>query len=206
VVHRRTIADVLVQIESLCAAAPRQRLHLRTAPGADGGLVIDIGDPTGRVIVVTARGWELRDPGPGTPLFRRTDQVHPLPAPEPGGSLEELRALLNVTHETWPLVLGWLIAAPFGGIARPWLFNTGPQGSGKSDAGRIITSVWDPREALASPPRLNDRGDPAALAANSYILGYDGDGTSVPMRVTLIADVEGGALRIRHGLLGRRGQ
>ena len=171
-VRRRTIADVLVQIESLCAAAPRQRLHLRTAP-VEGGLVIDIGDTTGRVIVVTTQGWEVRDPGSGSPLFRRTDQVHPLPTPEPGGSLEELRALLNVTHDTWPLVLGWLIAAPFGGISRPWLFNTGPQGSGKSDAGRIIASVWDPREALTSPPRWNDRGDPAALAANSYILGYD---------------------------------
>lgn len=172
VVPKRIINDVLLQVESRCMNEPRSQLNLRSARAGDA-LVVDMGTADGRVIVAQANGWGVRESDERFPLFRRTDNVHPLPIPQRGGTLDELRELLNVTDETWPLVLGWLIAAPFGWIPRPWLFHTGPQGSGKSDAALIVAKVWDPREKLTPVPRKGDRSDPAALAANSYILTCD---------------------------------
>lgn len=173
IVSRRVVKDVLSRVEAECLTAPRQELHLRTAP-AGNGLVVDLGDDSGRVVAVSPAGWKVVNKAPaGWPLFRRTNRVLPLPVPERGGSLDELRDLLNVTDETWPLVLGWLIAAPFGWIARPWLFHTGPQGSAKTDGAVLILCIIDPRKVLTSAPRKGDRSDPAALASSSFLLGFD---------------------------------
>lgn len=170
---RRVVRDVMALVEADCLAAPRSELHLRTAP-CRGGVIVDLGDETGRVVAVDASDWTVVDKPPAWfPLFRRTNRVTPLPEPQRGGALDELRGLLNVTDETWPLILGWLVAAPFGWIARPWLYHTGPQGSGKTDAALLALSVLDPRQALTTAPRRGDRSDPAGLASASYLLGFD---------------------------------
>jgi hypothetical protein len=177
VIPRKVVKDVMPSIEMSCMECDRQPLYLRTAPmdlGDQPGIVIDMGDPAGRVIGVSSRGWKVIDrPDERFPLFRRTENVAELPEPERGGNLDELRALLNVTDNTWPLIKGWLIAVAFGWVPRPWLYNTGPQGSAKSDAALLALSVLDPRETLDAAPRKNDRGDPAALANNSYLIGFD---------------------------------
>lgn len=171
VLARKAIKDALMQIESDCAKAEAVPLNLRTAV-LDGHVVLDLGRADGRVAAAQANGvWGVGEPDERFPLFRRTVDIRPLPVPVEGGSLKELRDLLNVNDETWPLILGWLIAAPFGAVPRPWLFHTGPQGSGKSDAALIVASCWDPRGALSpAPAGVNE----AALeAVNSFILGYD---------------------------------
>jgi hypothetical protein len=165
------IRNVIHQIRGICAGTEPSKLYLRSAR-LPSGIVLDLGDSSGRVVVVTAKGWAIRDRVDGV-LFRRSQAVRPLPTPERGGSLEELRELLNVTDETWPLIMGWVIAAPFSDIARPLLFHQGPQGSAKTDAGVFAANVFDPREELSAFPRKGDRSDLGAVAASSYILGFD---------------------------------
>lgn len=173
VVPRRVVKDVLSHVAGVCADAPTRQLYLRSAQHRNG-IVIDLGDSTGQVVAVSPQGWKVVDTPPADfPLFRRTENVRPLPTPEPGGSLDELRELLNVADDTWPLIQGWLIGSLFGWIPRPWLFHTGPQGSGKSDGGLLVLSVIDPRNALSEAPRKGDRSDPGAQAASSYLIGWD---------------------------------
>jgi hypothetical protein len=183
IVPRKMVKDVMPNVEYACMSAPKQELHLRTAPHKDG-VVIDMGREDGAVILVTAEGWKvIEEPGADFPLFRRTHQIQPLPTPEQGGSLDELRDLVHVTDDTWPLIKGWLISSVFGWVPRPWLYHQGPQGSGKSDAAVKVISVIDPRDRIASFPKKNDKTDAGATAISTYLMGWD-NLSSIPDEVS----------------------
>lgn len=97
----------------------------------------------------------------------------PIPAPEPGGSLTELRSLLNLADDNqWILVVGWMIGALRVGRPTPILIVNGEQGSAKSTLSRILRNTIDPNKApLRSPPR--DERDLVIAAGNSLVLAYD---------------------------------
>jgi putative DNA primase/helicase len=67
-------------------------VHVRVA-GDALRIVIDLGDPEWRAVEITRDGWRVLDRHPVK--FRRTGAQMPLPVPVPGGSLEDLRNLLN---------------------------------------------------------------------------------------------------------------
>jgi hypothetical protein len=68
-------------------------------------------------------GWQVLSRSPV--LFRRTRAMTAMPAPERPGDLEPLRGLLNVSDESWPLLVGWAVAALLPWIAHPVLLLTG---------------------------------------------------------------------------------
>ena len=70
-----------------------------------------------------------------------------VPVRNAGGDLAELRAMLNVTAETWPLVLGWLVAALVPNMPHPILLLGGQQGTGKSTAAEQLVALVDPSPA-----------------------------------------------------------
>lgn len=143
--------DALNAIEGLCQRAVPTPLALRVA-GHNGGIVIDLGDASGRVAVVTADGWRIEDRSPV--LFRRTRLTGALPTPERGASLDELRGLLNVTAESWPLLVGYLVSCLVPDIPHPIGLLTGEHGTGKSTAAETIVGLVDPSPApLRSAPR-----------------------------------------------------
>jgi len=164
-----TVADALTALQGEAYAAEPEPVYLRVAEH-DGGIVIDIGDSTGRAVVVGKCGWQVVDRSPV--LFRRTAATGALPVPERGGSLEELKALLNVTDETWPLVVGWLIAAFVPNMPHPILMLGGQQGTGKSSGARKMVGVIDPSPAaVRSQPR--DAETWAISAAASWVVAVD---------------------------------
>lgn len=170
------IADAVAMIEALAEDAERTRLHLRVAPDADGdGTWIDLGDATGRAIHITPGAWEVTLPE--QPLFRRTKLIGPLPEPvrDPSGwqpGIDRFLELLNVSQETWPLAVGWLLAAMQAGVPAPILFLTGFQGSGKTSGCKLLISLIDPGPApLRSVPR--DEKDLAVGTAAGWVLGLD---------------------------------
>ena len=96
----------------------------------------------------------------------------PLPTPESGGSLRELRTFLNVEDSTWPLVVAWLVAALRPRGPYPVLALFGEQGSAKSTTGRLLRDLVDPNSApLRAEPR--DGRDLMIGANNSWCLAYD---------------------------------
>ena len=63
----------------------------------DGRIYLDLADGSWSAIEVDAKGWRVE---PRPPVrFVRTPGMSPLPVPAPGGSIEVLRSLLNVTNE-----------------------------------------------------------------------------------------------------------
>ncbi len=102
----------------------------------------------------------------GRRLFYRPRGSQPLPEPEAGGSLEELRGFLNVDDYGWTLVRGFLVAALRPGLPCPILMTKGEQGAGKSTACQLTSRLIDPRtSALRGAPR--DVRDLIAAAHNS---------------------------------------
>ena len=163
------LADALNVLQGEALDTEPEPVFLRSAAYGDG-VVIDLGDSTGQAVIVRARGWELVERSPV--LFRRTPLTGPLPVPARGGTLEELRELLNVTDESWPEIVGFLVAAFLPNIPHPILLLSGLQGTGKSSAARLLVQLVDPSAApLRSEPRTLDQWQIAA--SGSWVVVID---------------------------------
>jgi hypothetical protein len=131
-------------IEGKCLKTEPVELHLRLAR-VDDGIVIDLGDEQGRAVVVKPGEWRHLTKPPV--IFKRTRLTAPLPLPVPGGDLEELRGLLNVSDRAWPLLVAYLVAALVPDLPHPVLLLRGEQGTGKTTAARLLSRTVDPATA-----------------------------------------------------------
>jgi hypothetical protein len=147
----------------------RWSLPLRAGRSDDGAVVFDIGErDSADAIVLRPTGWSIER----SPLVWRNSTLRPLPKPVPGGSIEELRTVINVTDETWPLVVGWLVAAMIPNIPHPIAYLVGPQGSAKTTTSRFLTMLIDPSDA-DSRSQVKDPADWAALGVGAYAVNLD---------------------------------
>lgn len=171
------LADAMAVIEGTAASSEPVDVPLRV--GRHGSaVVLDLGGPDGRAVVVRPGVWELVDRSPV--LFRRTNLTVPLPVPSRRGDrgddgddpvLSFLRDL-NAGLDQLRLLVGWLIAALIPEIPHPVLALFGEQGTGKSTAGRVIGSIVDLTAApLRSAPRHEDQWTVAA--AGSWVVVLD---------------------------------
>jgi hypothetical protein len=164
-----TLGDALSVLVGTALNAEPEPVHLRLA-SHDDGVVIDLGDPRGRAVIVRPGGWEVVERSPVS--FRRSALTGTLPIPERGGTLNELRELLNVSDESWPQIVGWLVAALVPDIPHPILLLSGLQGAGKSCAARLLTTLVDPSPApLRSEPK--DLEQFSVMTGGSWVTCFD---------------------------------
>lgn len=164
-----SLADALTVLEGYAADAAHLRVFLRVA-AHDSGVVLDLGTPDGRCVVVNAAGWAREDRSPV--VFRRNRLIDPMPDPVRAGTLHELRELFNVSEPQWHLLVGWLLAAFLPDMPHPVLAIFGEQGTAKSMATRTLLELIDPSPApLRSQPR--DLAQWAVTASNSWTVGLD---------------------------------
>jgi hypothetical protein len=164
----RAVASILTaQAQS---AGIRDNVHLRVAPAQDGGIWLDLADAERRAVLVNAEGWQVL---PSAPIrFRRPRSLRPLPAPERGGGIEELKALLNVRREEWVLVVAWLAQALCAQGPYPLLCLHGEHGAAKSTAARVLKGLIDPSLAMLRSLPGNER-DLCIGATNTWVLALD---------------------------------
>ncbi len=135
-----------------------------------GKIYLDLCDHAWRAVEIDAEGWRLVDRPP--PKFHRTRGSQPLPSPERGGDVDELRRFLNVDHQGWTLIKAFLVAALRPSLPCPILVAKGEQGAGKTTACRIISALIDPRTgSLRGVPR--EVRDLTAAARNSWVVCFD---------------------------------
>ena len=148
---------------------PECQAHLRVAQH-DDKLYLDLCDPAWSAVEIDTEGWRIVDRP--APKFRRSRGSQPLPEPQRGGSLEELRTFLNIDSEGWTLIKAFLVSALRPALPCPILVAKGEQGAGKSTACRVISSLIDPRtSALRGAPR--EVRDLVAAARNSWLVCFD---------------------------------
>ncbi len=153
-----------------------QEVSLRVAE-CDGCIYIDIADKRWQVIRVSRDGWDVIEAKQAPVNFRRTRGMLPLPMPERGGSIQQLREFFNLAEapdqpRDFILIVSWLVSAfsergPF-----PILILHGEQDSAKSTLSKIARALIDPRgyEYERAVPR--DLHDFAIAAHNSWVLFF----------------------------------
>lgn len=145
-----------------------------------GELWIDLGQPDGRCIRITAEDWSLATPP--APLFVRFTTQRPLAVPVPCSDAEGIAAFRRIlppgtTEVALKLLLGALIACriPSGftrSFSYPIIVITGDSGSGKSTLAKLILELTDHQLATtAAKPRSID--DLFVAAQTSHLLSYD---------------------------------
>ncbi len=134
---------------------------------------LDLADPTWRVVRISREGWQVLEAVDCPVRFIRRRGMRGLPAPKPGGSLEELRRFVNLDAESdWHLLLGFVVglASPSGPY--PILELSGEPGSAKSTTARFIRQLIDPNVAgLRAQPR--EERDLVIAASNGYVIVLD---------------------------------
>ncbi len=154
--------------QSLHGNYEKRKIHIRVAH-LNNAVYIDLCDDRWRAIEITTEGWHIVDEPPVR--FRRTLGMLPLPVPEQGGSVKELRRLLNIEEgesillEAW--LLGLLSTGPF-----PVLILEGEQGTAKSTTTEILRQLIDPSSAPTRAAPRNEQ-DLIIAANNSHIIALD---------------------------------
>ena len=163
------LGDMLGAIEGKCSSTEPAPLYLRIAE-RDGTVWLDLGRRDGLAVRINAKGWTTTTDYPV--IFRRTALTGELPEPVLGGDLNELRELINVTAEAWPLLVAWELSTLFPSVPHPILGLLGEQGTGKTFAARLLVSTVDPSPApLRTQPR--DLAEWGTAASGSWLVGLD---------------------------------
>lgn len=163
------LTDALAVLEGAAMQAEPEAVHLRLARHGDA-IVLDLGDHTGRAVVVDPKGWQVVNVSPV--LFKRTALTAPLPVPVRGGPVDLVRRSLNVSDAGWPLLLAWIISAFVPDIEHPILLIGGQQDAGKSTTAKFIAGLIDPSNAelRTAPGNLEDW---AVSAVGSWVVPID---------------------------------
>ena len=164
------VDDATMQLESEAMFAGEELpVYLRIAE-VDGCIHLDLGDKNWRCVQITREGWTVLDQHPVR--FIRTGAMQAMPEPVRGGSINKLRAFLNVEDDGWLLVVGFLVACFRPGRPFPVLQLHGEHGTAKSTAARVLRKLTDPNKApLRAAPKSDD--DLMVSASRSWVMTFE---------------------------------
>ncbi|MBI4643654.1 MAG: hypothetical protein HY743_07980, partial [Deltaproteobacteria bacterium] len=150
--------------------APERPVWVRVAEH-EGKIYIDLANAAWEAIEISSHGWQVvRNP---PVCFKRSRAMLPLPYPEKGGSVNDLRPFLNIASDSdfW-LMVAYLLAAMRPRGPFPVMVENGEQGAAKTTTARVIIFLIDPSTSpLRSSPR--EVRDLMIAASNSWVMGYD---------------------------------
>jgi hypothetical protein len=145
-------------------------VHIRLAEHA-GKIYLDLGDEEWQVVEIDTDGWRVIKKSPVKFIRKRGMQA--LPLPTEGGTLADLRPLVNVPDDNlWLLLLTWIVAAlrpsgPYG-----VLILHGEAGACKSSLTRMLRRLIDPNKA-ALRPKPKTEHDLVIAASNGWVCAFD---------------------------------
>lgn len=121
-----------------------QQVHLRVARH-DDKVYVDLANDKWEVVEIDAHGWRVLPRSPV--LFIRSKAMRPMPAPAEGGTLQDIRELVNCGNDDdFLLLCGWIIGAFNPGGPFPVLCLHGEMGSGKSSTSEFLRRLVDPSQ------------------------------------------------------------
>ena len=139
------LKEALDLIEALALTEDVQLTHIRVAPGFDGATWLDLGRDDGKSVRIHPTGWDILTPDPREVCWRRTQLTGEMPLPvkdTDGKGIDLLMRLCNfASAQAESLALAWLIGCLGPSAPVPAPFLTGPQGAGKSTAGRMLVRI-----------------------------------------------------------------
>jgi len=166
------VKAVQKQLDALARqGAAQHQVFLRVA-GVRDTLWLDLANPEGEVVEITAEGFRVV-PGAQVPVkFARPRGMAPLPRPASRGDFHALRELLNVSDDgLFRLIVTWLAYTLVAEGTYPVLAVAGPAGAAKSTFTAILKKIADPN---TSPMYGVPQGrDLTAIARNNHLIALD---------------------------------
>jgi len=186
--RNRTLKDPRDVVELLkCRAlydSPSHDVATRTAM-VNGKVYVDNVGPDGVCLEIspsTTSGvpWRIVDDPPVR--FVRPAEQRPLPMPEDGGTLQDLRALVNCTDVGFHQIVGFMVASLMPELECPVLGISGPQGSGKTKLTAMIRDLVDPRDPCLSSLPLKPQ-DLGIMCNSALVVAFD-NGSAISDRMS----------------------
>jgi hypothetical protein len=100
---KQDLKDAIWQIQGYAKRGEEREPKIRIVEFGDE-LWIDLGRPDWSAVVINADGWRV-EPKMKAPLIRG-DGMLPLPIPEKGGNIRDLRQFINLRDDDFPLLCG----------------------------------------------------------------------------------------------------
>jgi hypothetical protein len=163
--------DALRTLEAKAMFDGQERTPAVRLAAHGGAIYLDIGDVDWRAIEITPDGWQIVAEPPVP--FIRPKGMRPLPLPQSGGSLDDVRVFFNCrSEEDFKLVVGYLVAAVRPDGDHFILVINGEQGSAKTTMAKGIRLLVDPNIAGTRTVPREER-DLLIAARNSWIVSID---------------------------------
>ena len=168
-----TITTLKTVVHSVNALAiidsdTEQDVHLRVAQSGDR-IYLDLADEEWRAIEIDSHGWRLVSDPPVR--FRRTPAMRPLPVPERGGSIGQLRSFVNLSADDFVLFVAMVLNGLRSGRPHPVLYLVGGEGTAKTTLTEIAGRLIDP--SRIKPRRLPGVEDLFVSAYNKHLLCFE---------------------------------
>jgi len=160
------IKDAINVLESMAVYDGKEyQFHVRKAEH-DGKIYIDLGDASWNIIEVSKEGWKVIKDCPIR--FRRAGNSLPLPLPERGGSIEDLRPLINASSDdNWVLIKAWITQAFWCRGPFAHMYFRGTQGTAKSYMMACLKAISDPSAAIKRRVPKSERDVAIALGSEA---------------------------------------
>jgi hypothetical protein len=167
--NRGAITDAARVLAGVARDEPRREVFVRVAAIGDR-IYLDLANEERQVVTITTAGWTISDAD--RVCFVRPKGLLPLPTPVRGGSVSQLKELVNVDETQFVLLISWLIGALRGQGPYPILAFVAEQNAAKTTAARIAREIVDPNHCpIRSAPR--EERDLAVTASNGHVLMID---------------------------------
>lgn len=132
----------------------RHNVHTRLAEFG-GKIYLDLADDAWRVIEVDSEGWRVVAAPPVR--FRRTLGMRAITVPQRGGSIDDLRAFVNLSDEAFTLMVSFILDIFRSDRPHPVLYLGGDEGTAKSTLTKIVGNLLDPNSTkLRNLPAVHD--------------------------------------------------
>ncbi|MEU3193112.1 ATP-binding protein [Streptomyces sp. NPDC006992] len=197
------LKEALDLIEALALTEDVQSVHIRVAPGFGGATWLDLGRADGQSVRIHPTGWDILTPDPREVCWRRTQLTGELPLPAKDTDGKGIDLLLRLTNfanaETECLALAWLIGSLEPSVPVPAPFLTGPQGAGKSTAGRMLVRII---EGMSSDLRRapKDEENLVAAVAAGWVTALDNLSYMTPDLSDAMCCIVTGAENVKRAL------
>ena len=170
--NSQALQDALNNIDGLCKYDGEPcKVSVRVGEFY-GTIHLDQCDDTWNVITINTDQWGITKGWSPANHIRHKGMLS-LPAPDPDGTLEDLRPFLNIDHDdSFILISAWLLGALRPNGPYPVLVLNGEQGSAKSTASRLFKSIIDPSASSYRSYPQTER-DVVISAEGNHILVFD---------------------------------